>query len=125
MLVDAAGTVVQVNEAFEVMFEAPRVRVVGRRLDELLAQAKANGVEILDAEGEPADDRDHTRLFRPWQRGRRSVGVIHRREAGGSAALWIRSTTQALRGGDGTITGAIASFSDVTALRTVDGRAPP
>jgi diguanylate cyclase (GGDEF)-like protein/PAS domain S-box-containing protein len=31
--------------------------------------------------------------------------------------LWIRSTTQALRHADGTITGAIASFSDVTALR--------
>jgi diguanylate cyclase (GGDEF)-like protein/PAS domain S-box-containing protein len=116
MLVDVAGTVIQVNEAFEVMFEAPRVRVIGRHLDDLLAQAGADGVQILDAEGEPADDRHHPVLL-TLERGRRSVGVIHGVRREGHPPLWIRSTTQALRSGDGTITGAIASFSDVTALR--------
>ena len=59
---------------------------------------------------------DHS-VFLTLERGRRSVGVIHGVRRKGQPPLWIRSTTQALRGGDGTITGAIASFSDVTALR--------
>ncbi len=117
MLVDVTGTVIQVNEAFEVMFEAPRVRILGRPIDDLLAQARAAGVQILDAEGEPADDRHHSVLL-TLERGRRSVGVIHGVRRKGQSPLWVRSTTQALRGSDGTITGAIASFSDVTALRT-------
>ncbi len=116
MLVDVAGSVVQVNEAFEVMFEAPRVRIIGRDLDELLARAKANGVQILDARGEPVTVRDHP-IAVTLERGRRSVGVVHGLQRQGQPPLWIRSTTQVLRDGDGVITGAIASFSDVTALR--------
>ena len=43
MIVDADGTVVRVNEAFEVMFEAPRVRLIGRRLEDLMAGGPARG----------------------------------------------------------------------------------
>ncbi len=51
MMVDADGTVVRVNEAFEVMFEAPRVRLVGRRIDDLMAAARARGLEVIDVDG--------------------------------------------------------------------------
>ncbi len=43
MMVDADGTVVRVNEAFEVMFEAPRVRLIGRRIDDLMAGGPVPG----------------------------------------------------------------------------------
>ena len=43
LMVDAAGTVARVNEAFEVMFEAPRIRVVGQPLELLLARARPRG----------------------------------------------------------------------------------
>ena len=55
LMVDATGTVVRVNEAFEVMFEAPRIRVVGQRLDTLLARGISRGLELIDGDGEPID----------------------------------------------------------------------
>ncbi len=51
MMVDAAGTVVRVNEAFEVMFEAPRIRVLGQPLETLLAGGATEGMELVDADG--------------------------------------------------------------------------
>ncbi len=51
MMVDAAGTIVRVNESFEVMFEAPRIRVVGRRLEAILAEGEAEGDVLVDADG--------------------------------------------------------------------------
>ena len=52
MMVDADGTIVRVNEAFEVMFEAPRVRLIGRRIRDLMAAARAKGLEVIDVDGE-------------------------------------------------------------------------
>ena len=43
MMVDADGTVVRVNEAFEVMFEAPRVRLIGRRIGDLMEACSLEG----------------------------------------------------------------------------------
>ncbi len=50
-LVNADGTILRVNESFEVMFEAPRIRVVGRPLAEILASDPDRGVEVFDADG--------------------------------------------------------------------------
>ena len=117
MLVDATGTVIQVNEAFEVMFEAPRVRVLGRHLDDLLAQARADGVEILDAEGEPVETSDHPVLL-TLETGP-AFGRVSSTACGGRVSPHCGSGRRPRPYGarDGTITGAIASFSDVTALR--------
>ena len=57
MMVDADGTVVRVNEAFEVMFEAPRVRLIGRRIGDLMDAARSRGLEVIDVEGETVDGR--------------------------------------------------------------------
>lgn len=116
LLVDADGTVVRVNEAFEVMFEAPRVRLVGRGLSDLVEAGRSMGIELCDADGEPVDAFDHP-LFSVLRGARRSLGEVHGIRRNGKPPLWIRSTTQALRAADGSLTGAVATFSDVTALR--------
>ena len=115
MMVDAAGTVIRVNEAFEVMFEAPRVRLVGRRLDDLLAAGAANGVELIVDDGATGRPLHHP-SWPPcaWP----TVGRCGPRPAAeGRPPMWVRVNAQAMIGADGTVTGAVASFSDVTALR--------
>ena len=116
VMVDAEGTVVRVNEAFEVMFEAPRIRVVGRPLESLLARGSARGIELVDAEGEPVPTADHP-VLTCLRGGRRSVGVVLGLRRPGRTSLWIRLNIQPTAGADGRITGVIASFSDITALR--------
>ncbi len=116
LMVDADGTVVRVNEAFEVMFEAPRVRLVGRRIRDLLAAGRAQGLEVIDVDGEtvgPGDDPIRLALVE----GRRTVGVVHGLLRRGRPAVWVRSNTRAMVGADGEIAGAVVSLSDVTAAR--------
>ena len=60
VLVDADGAVVRVNEAFEVMFEAPRVRVLGRRLLDVLVHSGARDAEC-STRRVPASRRARTR----------------------------------------------------------------
>ena len=76
MMVDADGTVVRVNEAFEVMFEAPRVRLVGRRIGDLMAAARARGLEVIDVDGATVSG-DEDPIGASLRSGRRSVGVVH------------------------------------------------
>jgi diguanylate cyclase (GGDEF)-like protein/PAS domain S-box-containing protein len=116
MMVDADGTVVRVNEAFEVMFEAPRVRLIGRRIGDLADSARSKGLEVIDVDGETVDVRADP-IGQALQHGRRSVGVVHGILRKGRPAMWVRSNTQAMFGADGLIAGAVASFSDVTAAR--------
>jgi diguanylate cyclase (GGDEF)-like protein/PAS domain S-box-containing protein len=116
MTIDAEGTVTQVNEAFEVMFEAPRVRLLGRPLDQLVASGPARGVEIVDVDGETVDDWDHP-VLASLRGGRRSVGTIFGLHRSGQAPMWVRANARALFAGDGSVTGAVGSFSDITALR--------
>ena len=116
MMVDADGTVVRVNEAFEVMFEAPRVRILGRRIGDLMTVARAGGLEVIDVDGatvQGSDDPIGTSL----RSGRRSVGVVHGLLRSGRPPMWIRTNTRAMVGVEGSVTGAVASFSDVTAVR--------
>ena len=77
MIVDRQGTVLQVNEAFEVMFEAPRVRVVGQRFTDLLATGRRLGIES-GRRGRPR-----------WAAGAQPRGPRPRDPAGGR---WTPST---------------------------------
>ncbi len=116
IMVDADGMVVRVNEAFEVMFEAPRVRLLGRGIEDLMAAARSQGLEVVDADGETVEGRDDP-ISSALRRGRRSVGVVHGLLRNGRPPMWVRTNTQAMVGADGAINGAVASISDVTAAR--------
>ena len=116
MMVGPDGTIVRVNEAFEVMFEAPRVRLIGRRLEDLLTSSRAGGLEIVDVDGEPVVARDLP-ILASLRSGRRLVGIIFGVRRVGKAPMWIRANAQAMATGDGSITGAVASFSDITDVR--------
>ena len=120
MIVDADATVVRVNQAFEVMFEAPRVRLLGRRLEDLMTSGGADGLELFDAEGRNVDIGEHP-IITSLQGGRRSVGVVLGLRRNGKPSMWVRTNAQAMVGADGTVTGAVASFDDVTALRQSAG----
>lgn len=117
VMVDATGVIARVNEAFEVMFEAPRVQVVGKRLEDLTIAAEAYGVEVVDADGDRVDARDHP-VLASLRFGRRSVGVVLgiRRRAG-APRMWIQVNVQPITDADGAVTGAVASIVDVTATR--------
>ena len=76
LMVDSAGAIVGVNEAFEVMFEAPRVPLIGRRLEDVVDRAPANGFQLVDGEGEPVVAHEHPVMagLRPGRRiGRRGL----------------------------------------------------
>ena len=116
MMVDAVGVVVRVNEAFEVMFEAPRVRLLGRHLEDLLAGGSPGDLEVVDADGRPLGTHDHP-IMTSLRTGRRSVGVVLGVRRQGRTPLWIRTNAQAMVDTGGTVTGAVATFSDITAAR--------
>lgn len=116
MIVDASGTVLRVNVAFEVLFQAPRVRLVGRRLRDLLAGSRALGCSLLDAEGAEIDLRDHP-IAASLRGGRRSVGVVVGLRRPGREPMWVRTNAQAMADRDGRVAGAVASFTDMTATR--------
>ena len=115
-LVNADGTIRRVNESFEVMFEAPRIRVVGRPLAEILASAPDRGVEVFDAAGDavlPGDDP-----LEPCLRfGRRVVGLVLGIRRHDRQLMWVRLSAQAVRSPEGVVTGAVVSVMDITAVR--------
>lgn len=114
MIVDRTGTVLRVNEAFEVMFEAPRVRVVGRRLADLLSAGRELGVEV-EEDGAVAGRGNP--VMRAIETGRRSVGAVFRVQRPGRPRTWVRASAQPLFDDDGRVAGAVASFDDITAVR--------
>jgi diguanylate cyclase (GGDEF)-like protein/PAS domain S-box-containing protein len=116
MMVGATGVVARVNEAFEVMFEAPRVRLIGRHIKELMTEAKASGLEVIDVEGETVGGGNHP-IMAALRSGRRSVGLVHGLLGRDREPKWIRTNVQAMRASDGRVTGVVASFSDVTEVR--------
>ncbi len=120
MIVDRSGTVLQVNEAFEVMFEAPRVRVVGRRLTELLGAARQLGIELADGDS-TAGRLPRNPVARAMETGRRSVDAVYRVERPRRPTLWIRASAQPFLD-DGRVAGAVASFNDITAVRQTSHR---
>jgi diguanylate cyclase (GGDEF)-like protein/PAS domain S-box-containing protein len=116
LIVDADGSVAGVNQAFEVMFEAPRVRLVGQRLDEALDRARAAGIELVDADGQPIRFHDHP-IVTGLRRGRRVVGVVMGVRKADRPSMWVRVNAQSMVDARGAITGGVLSFSDITAAR--------
>jgi len=116
MMVDAEGVVLRVNEAFEVMFEAPRVRLIGKRLVDLLSKGRSGDLELVDAGGDPVDPGDHP-LAVSLRGGRRSVGVVLGLRRAGRPSMWMRVNAQPMVAAGGAVTGAVASFTDITAAR--------
>ncbi len=116
LMVDASGTIVRVNEAFEVMFRAPRVRVLGRDYAGLLLGGQRRGLEVFDESGEVLDVDDDPVVV-ALRRGRRVVGAVIGRRRGDDAAEWARVNAQPIFDPDGTVVGAVASFGDVTESR--------
>ncbi len=76
MMVDAAGTVVRVNEAFEVMFEAPRVRVARPAPRDLLSRAQARGIGCGGRGGRARSKRPTTRSWPASGAGVGPSGVV-------------------------------------------------
>ncbi len=120
VVVDEAGTVVGVNEAFEIMFEAPRIHLLGRSLEDALFLGTSAGVEIVDATGQRVTADDHP-VIAAFRTGRRSVGVVFGVRRPGREDVWIRANLQPMVGADstGSGTGVVASFSDITSVRRV------
>jgi diguanylate cyclase (GGDEF)-like protein/PAS domain S-box-containing protein len=116
LIVDVAGRIVRVNEAFEVMFEAPRVRLLGQRLEVVMVGGRSNGLEVVDTDGKTIETYDHP-IMASLRGGRRSVGVVLGMLRRGKAPMWVRANAQAMVGTDGAITGAVASFTDITVAR--------
>jgi len=116
VMVDRDGMVVRVNEAFEVMFWAPRTRVLGRSLEDLLEAALDRGVELFDEAGETVPVDGHPVLVALW-RGRRVHGRVLGFRTGDGQARWVRIGAQAILGADGRVTGAVGTFSDITDVK--------
>jgi diguanylate cyclase (GGDEF)-like protein/PAS domain S-box-containing protein len=116
LIVDADGSVAGVNQSFEVMFEAPRVRLVGQRLDEAVGRAQAAGIELVDADGQPIQFHDHP-IVTGLRRGRRVVGVVIGVRKADRPSMWVRVNAQSMVDAGGAITGGVLSFSDITAAR--------
>jgi diguanylate cyclase (GGDEF)-like protein/PAS domain S-box-containing protein len=116
LMVDEEGIVLRVNEAFEVMFEAPRVRLIGQRLEDLLGQVGSGGLELVDADGDRVDIGDHP-IAVSLRGGRRSVGVVLGLHRAGRPPMWMRVNAQPMVAAGGAVNGAVASFTDITAAR--------
>ncbi len=116
VMVDRDGTVVRVNEAFEVMFWAPRTRVLGRSFEDLLDEAVDRGVELFDESGATVAIEEHPLLVALW-RGRRVQGTVLGFRTGDGQARWVRIGAQAILGADGRVTGAVGTFTDITDVK--------
>lgn len=113
VMVDEQGTLVRVNEAFEVLFGVPRIRLLGRTLEELLAAAAEEGLAFFDQDGEPFDQGRHPLLVTVGRRRRTAGEVLGLRRDGGPVT-WLRVNARAVIDPEGRVAGAVASVSDIT-----------
>ncbi|HEY5109844.1 MAG TPA: PAS domain S-box protein [Acidimicrobiales bacterium] len=116
VMLDGDGTVVRVNEAFEVLFRAPRVRVLGRPFAELVATGRDRRSEMFDESGQTLRADEHPLLV-ALRRGRRVDGAVIGYRYGDRAARWVRVGAQAIVASDGQVTGAVGTFSDITDVK--------
>jgi diguanylate cyclase (GGDEF)-like protein/PAS domain S-box-containing protein len=116
LMVDAGGRIVRVNEAFEVLFRIPRVRLLGRDYGEFIDSVRRHGTEIFDETGEDLAAADDP-LLTALRRGRRVVGMVMGHRLGSNAAEWVRVNAQPILGPDGGVVGAVGSYGDVTESR--------
>ncbi len=117
VLVDVDGTIVRVNEAFEVLFEAPRIQAVGLHVADAIAAAEEDGFEVVDASGARLAPDDQA-VLASLRAGRRVVGlVLGIRRRWDSPRVWVQVNAQPIFDPDGGLTGAVASIVDITAAR--------
>jgi diguanylate cyclase (GGDEF)-like protein/PAS domain S-box-containing protein len=116
VMVDIEGTVVRVNEAFEVMFRAPRVRILGKPYQDLLTSGPDRASEVFDESGIELPVGQHPLLV-ALRRGKRVDGVVIGYRYGDRTARWVRVSAQAIIGPDGQVTGAVGTFSDITDVK--------
>jgi diguanylate cyclase (GGDEF)-like protein/PAS domain S-box-containing protein len=116
MMLDRDGRIVRVNEAFEVMFRAPRTRILGRAYAEVLDRSRRRGIEVFDETGEVIGNGEDP-VLTALLHGRRIVGSVVGHRSGDAAAEWIRVNAQPILGPDGRIVGAVGSFADITESR--------
>ncbi|MGC8462980.1 MAG: PAS domain S-box protein [Acidimicrobiales bacterium] len=116
MMVDAAGTIVRVNDALERLSGIPSSWLMGKRLPDVLAHIVRSGTKLVDADGRPVPDEDNP-VVRSLEQGRTSAGVVMGVLRTGLPTLWVQINAQAMVDADGTVAGAVATFSDVTEQR--------
>jgi diguanylate cyclase (GGDEF)-like protein/PAS domain S-box-containing protein len=116
IMLDGDGIIVRVNEAFEVLFRAPRVRILGQPFAELVATAHDRRSEVFDESGHPLPADGHPLLV-ALRRGRRVDGAVLGYRYGDRAARWVRVNAQAIVGPDGQVTGAVGTFTDITDIK--------
>jgi len=116
VMLDGDGTIVRVNESFEVLFRAPRVRILGRSFAEVVATGRDRRSEMFDESGKPVPVDGHPLLV-ALRRGRRVDGAVLGYRYGDGASRWVRVNAQAIVGPDGRVTGAVGTFSDLTDMK--------
>ena len=116
VMVDVDGTVVRVNEAYEVLFHSPRTRVLGHALEDLVWAAQERGLEIFDEQGATMAAADHPVLV-SLMRGRRVDGAVVGYRRGDAPVRWIRINAQPIHGPGGEVAGAVGTCSDITDTR--------
>ena len=113
IMLDGDGTIVRVNEAFEVLFRAPRVRILGKTFAELVATGSDRRSEVFDESGEKLPIDRHPLLV-ALRGGRRVDGMVLGYRYGDGPARWVRVNAQAIVGPDDRLTGAVGTFCDIT-----------
>ena len=116
IMLDSDGIIVRVNEAFEVLFRAPRVRILGQCFADLMAAGRDRRSEVFDESGQTLPVDGHPLLV-ALRRNRRVDGAVLGYRYGDRAARWVRVNAQAIVGPDGHVTGAIGTFSDMTDVK--------
>jgi len=116
VMVDVDGGIVRVNESFEVMFHAPRIRILDRALEDVQAAAVRRGLQVFDENGDVLAPEDHPVLV-SLRRGRRVDGAVIGYRSGDAAARWIRVNAQPIHGPDGGVVGSVGTFIDITEAR--------
>lgn len=119
IMIDARGVITAVNQAFEVLFHAPRARVLGQSLQQFLALSTRQGVGIVDAEGRPLAVEDHPHLA-ALLTGRRQRGVELGLLRPGGQLTWMRVNAQPMVDVNGFVIGAVATWSDTTEMRRAE-----
>jgi diguanylate cyclase (GGDEF)-like protein/PAS domain S-box-containing protein len=117
MMVDREGVVVRVNQAFVSMFGAGTDLMVGRRLEEIHDVSRTIGLDTIHPDGSSVAAADHP-LLMSLATGDRFTGVEHGIRRKGDDPVWIRINSQPIFDDTGReVTGAVASFSDITEAR--------
>ena len=116
VMVDHTGTIVRVNEAFEVMFRAARARTLGRKLEVIMEDSRMRGLETFDESGATMTSADHPVLASLRDGSRIGPTVIGYRY-GDAAARWTRVNARPILGPGDEVVGAVCSFTDITDIR--------